>query len=68
MTSVSTIDLIEIDGSETIPGKKDQSLTVKNHWNRRELVVLVLPGGKEVTVSADELKKAIANAQNSHRY
>ena len=65
---VSTIDIYEIDGSETIPDKKDGQIQVKNHWNHRNLIILCVPGKKSITVNADDLIRAIRNAQNAHAY
>lgn len=58
----------EIDIYEIICGK-DASidcppLLVESHWNDYRLIVLVTPGGAKFTVSADQLKAAIQNAEN----
>jgi len=41
-------------------------LRVLNHWNDRDRVVLQWGGGNAITVIADDLIRAIKNAQN-HR-
>lgn len=51
------IPVYEIDGDDK--SLKDLKITIKSHWNRNSLVVIVL-GGKEYTVSADALDKAVA--------
>lgn len=40
---------------------------VSEHWNRKQLVVIEIDGVKH-TVVADELKRAIDNAQNAHSW
>lgn len=62
--STNTLKIYEINGE----GEKveQQCLTVKNHWNRRELVVLEYQG-EEITMDASDLMEAIQNAQNCHR-
>lgn len=42
-----------------------QTLIVRNHWNRKDMVVLEIDG-KRYTFIAHHLKKAIDNAQNAH--
>lgn len=66
MKTINTIEIYEQNGVET-PIKEKTFLTVSNHWNRKCFVVLEL-GEVKVTVSADELKRAIANAQNAHNF
>ena len=69
MTSVSTIDVYEMDGKDApMVGPTVPKLVIKNHRIHRDRVVIVQTNGQEMTVLADELCKAIANAQNSHRY
>lgn len=46
-------------------GKEYQTLNVRNHWNRREMVVFEI-GGKSYTFLANDVKQAIENAVNSH--
>lgn len=58
------INVYEIDGTETA-GKTQQHLVVKSHWNLRNFIVLKW-NGKEITVSARQIKQAIENAQNAH--
>ena len=65
-TTETKIDIYENDGIESKGLGKDQVI-VRNHWNRKEFVCVEI-NGKEVTVLADELNKAIQNAQNIHKY
>lgn len=66
--STNVIEVYEVDGEE-IKGLKSlkPSVTVTNHWNRKEFVVIVIDN-KRVTVVANDLIKAIENAQNAHGY
>lgn len=67
MKSTETkIDVYEVDGSDT-KGIDRPQIKIKNHWNRRNLIVLEIEG-KEYTVVASELNKGIENAQNIHPY
>jgi len=57
----------EVEIYETDGGKchtKELFLTVKNHWNRDEFIVLEY-NKVEITILADELKKAIQNSTNT---
>ena len=66
----SKIDIYEIDGSD-IRGLKRPQVIVTNHWNYSKLVCIQIESegeSKVVTVVADELKKAIQNAQNIHSF
>jgi hypothetical protein len=66
--SINSLDIYETDGSEEKGLSSDRpKVIVKEHWNRREFVVIEV-NGKELTVLADELKRAIDNAQNAHKY
>lgn len=65
-TTETKIDIYEINGEESGLSNEAQ-LTVKNHWNRKNFVILNM-NDKEITVVADDLKRAIENAQNVHRY
>ena len=59
------IDIYEVDGQETrIPVPK---LVVNSHWNRDSLVVLE-SGDMKISVSAAQLRAAIANATNTSRH
>lgn len=62
----NTVTVYEVDGKE-IGGINGPTLSVKSHWLRPSLVVLEVDG-KALTVVADDLRAAIANATNSgHR-
>jgi hypothetical protein len=64
----SIVDVREIDGKEVNMHKESSPrITVCSHWNRDELVVLIV-GEKSYTVNGDDLAAAIKNAQNSHRF
>jgi len=56
----------EIDGEE-IKGLDYPIVGVNSHWNRKNMVVLVI-GKKEYTVSGDNLITATKNAMNSGGY
>ena len=55
------ITVYEIDGTET----RNSNIAIESHWNWHDRVVLIV-GGKEYTVEAEDLTRAIANATN-HR-
>lgn len=59
------IKIYERNGSKT--DIDAQPLIIRNHWNEDSKVVLYLKG-EEITVSAADLKTAIENAINVHRY
>ena len=62
------VEVYEIDGEETKALKSQREpLIVENHWNRRAFVVIKYKG-TTITVVADDLKRAIMNAQNAHKY
>ncbi len=61
----STLKAYEIDG-KTAPIDATP-ISVKSHWNRDELVVLVIEG-KEYTVLAKDLRAAIENGTNVARF
>lgn len=66
--SINSIQIYETNGTDNIGlESKMPKLTVSEHWNRRQLVVIEIDGVKH-TVIADELKRAIDNAQNAHSY
>lgn len=67
MKTNSVINIYEVNGEDVSGGDDAPKLEVKSHWNRRNLVVLSF-GGKEITVPADELLRAIRNAENAHRF
>lgn len=59
----TTIEVLEVNGQEREIRKPHQSITVQNHWNRNEWVVLGI-GRQKLTVSANDLERAIQNARN----
>ncbi len=66
--TINKIEIYETNGTENKGLKsKMPKLEVSEHWNRREFVVIELDGVKH-TVLADELKRAIDNAQNAHKW
>ena len=44
---------------------KKPSITIREHWNRKEFVIVNM-GELSYTVCAKDLEKAIQNAQNAH--
>jgi hypothetical protein len=65
--STNSIEIYEVDGMEQEGGKYEiPNLIIENHWNKRSYV-RVNYMGKVLTVLADELIRAIQNAQNAHR-
>lgn len=66
--SINMIEIYETDGTENKGLKsKMPKMTVSEHWNRKNFVVIEVDGVKH-TVVADDLKRAIDNAQNAHGY
>ena len=63
--SKNEINIYEINGKEII-GIGTPTLMITNHWNRKNLVNIRFEG-TELTVSADDLKRSIENAQNAHK-
>lgn len=68
MKSMNWIKVYELDGSEVfIHQEHEPMIVVKSHWNRKALVVLeIIPNHHKYTVDADELIRAIQNAQRAH--
>lgn len=65
MTIVTKIDCYELDGRET-KAERPQ-IIVSSHWNMNDRIILrASDGGNSYTVIADDLIRAIQNAQN-HR-
>ena len=56
------VKVYEKDGKE-VSISEDENITVHNHWNRREFVILNV-NGQKVTVLSDHLKRAVDNATN----
>ena len=64
----SKVEVYERNGSDLGGLKSDKEpLIVKNHWNRREFVVLQYED-KEITVVVGDLERAIKNAYNAHGF
>ncbi len=64
--SINLLNVYEIDGSET-EFKDRPEFKISNHWNRKDFVNLEF-NGKIITVLAEDLKRAINNAQAAHPY
>ena len=64
MEVVNKIKVYEIDGDDKI--KYDTSIEIKSHWNYKDFIVLNI-FGKEITVVAKDLEKAIQNSINVSR-
>lgn len=64
MKTVNEIDIYELDGKAQEMLSKPK-LHVSNHWNLSRMVTLRIDG-KDYTVLASELKRAIDNATNAH--
>jgi len=58
MNTKVTIDIYEIDGTETKPADRSV-LVLKNHWNESTNKVVLKLGEREITVWKDDLEKAI---------
>jgi len=66
--SINLIEVYETNGKEEEGLITDRpKVKVSEHWNRKNFVVLEIDG-KKITVVADDLKRAIDNAQNAHGY
>ena len=64
MNVINIIKVYEIDGDDGI--KYDTSIEIKSHWNYKKFIVLNI-FGKEITVVAEDLEKAIQNSTNVPR-
>ena len=64
MDVVNKIKVYEIDGNDEI--EYDTSIEIKSHWTFKRFVVLNI-FGKEITVVAEDLEKAIQNSTNVSR-
>ena len=66
--SVNSIQIYETNGTENKGlESKMPKMQISEHWNRKAFVVVEIDGVKH-TVVADELKRAIDNAQNAHSF
>lgn len=63
MKSINTIKIYEVNGKET-GISSGLELEVKNHSIRKDFVVIKTSSSEEITISAEELRKAVRNAQN----
>lgn len=53
------------------PDNKDipfTTMTIRNHWNRKEMVCIQIGNGEHHTFVAEDIIKAIKNAQNCHEF
>ena len=66
--SVNSIQIYETNGTENKGLEREKpKMHISEHWNKKALVVVEIDGVKH-TVLADELKRAIDNAQNAHSF
>ena len=66
--SVNSIQIYETNGTANKGlESKMPKMNIIEHWNRKQFVVVEIDGVKH-TVVADELKRAIDNAQNAHSW
>lgn len=64
--SINLIEIYEKNGTEERGLRSEKSkIKITEHWNRKEFVNIEFEGEK-LTVLADQLKRAINNAQNAH--
>ena len=62
----SEVEIYEADGKDSnVPFPV---ITIKNHWNRTEMIVIRIDDGPEVTVLARDLRAAIENCINTARF
>ncbi len=66
ITVQNTIKLYEVDGVETRP-IEPPSIRVDSHWNRNDMVVLLVDG-KSYSVVAKALIAAVNNATNTAKW
>ena len=60
---INEVKVYEVDNEELAVGKYPK-LKIKSHWNRSSFVILEFEG-KDITVVASSLAKAIQNATNA---
>ena len=64
--SINIVEVYEENGTELKALKsKKPSITVREHWNRKDFVIINM-GNLSYTVLATDLEKAIQNCQNAH--
>lgn len=65
---VAKIDVVETNGKE-MPFKSGRVVTINNHWNRSELVVISTGNDAEtITVNIHELRQALDAVACGSRY
>lgn len=68
---INKVRAYEVDGEDCTRGKDARpEICVVSHWNDPDMVIIQWHdgSGKTVTVSARDLKAAIANATNTSRH
>lgn len=69
MRRIDSINIVEVyeENGQTLNElrSKKPSITIREHWNRKEFVIVNM-GELSYTVLAGDLIKAIENAQNAH--
>ncbi len=66
--TINAIEVYEVDGKECNGLRSDKpKIRILNHWNRKCFIDVEI-GDKTYTILADQLKRAIDNAQNAHSY
>lgn len=64
--SINNIEVYEESGVElNALRSKKPSITIREHWNRKEFVIINM-GNLSYTVLAKDMIAAIENAQNAH--
>lgn len=64
--SINNIEVYEENGTElNALRSKKPSITIREHWNRKEFVIINM-GNLSYTVLAKDMIAAIENAQNAH--
>lgn len=64
--SVNTVQAYEENGKDCFRVADRPTMVVKNHWNRRDFVMVKI-GETTLTVCADDLIAAIENSQNANK-
>jgi hypothetical protein len=66
---IQSINIVEVyeENNQELEGlrSKKPSIIVREHWSRKDFVVISI-GELSYTVCAEDLQKAIKNAQNAH--
>lgn len=63
MKVINQIDVVEIDGKETVP-RQCSHLLINSHWDKMDLVVLQFQDSRPIAVRKDEIMEAIRNSTN----